>query len=125
LLPTHVDAAVPLSALALAVRRQGGHLHGRLRALDDPRIPRALPQGGLSLLADPATQPFVLALRWLSRPLERDGLVESVLTSDLASLSPAAARGVVRAARAAGEAPAAALDHEEGLRPEDVDAIHE
>jgi superfamily I DNA/RNA helicase/RecB family exonuclease len=120
----HVEEAIPWRDLAVVVRRQGGHLDGLLRALDDARIPRALPEGGLSLLADPATQPFVLALRWLGRPLERDGLVESMLTSDLATLSPAAARGLVRSARAAGEAPSAALDREDGLWPGDIEAIH-
>ena len=49
----------------MVVRRQGAHLGGLLRALDDARIPRAVPERGLSLTAEPATRPFVLALRWL------------------------------------------------------------
>ena len=51
--------------LAVVVRRQGAHLGGLLRALDDARIPRAVPERGLSLTAEPATRPYVLALRWL------------------------------------------------------------
>jgi superfamily I DNA/RNA helicase/RecB family exonuclease len=111
----HVEEGVPWSQTAVVVRRYGSHVGGLLRALDDARIPRAPSEGGLSLLAEPATQPFILALRWLARPAERDGLVESVLVSDLAGVSPAAARGLVRASQAAGLPPARAIELDDGL----------
>ncbi len=107
----HVQEDVPWNRLAVVVRRQGNHLGGLLRALDDGGVPRTTPEGGLSLLVEPATRPFVLALRWLARPEERDGLVEAMLTSELAGLAPAAARELVRRARAAGQPAAAAMDH--------------
>ena len=48
----------------------------------------------MALTAEPATFPYVLALRWLTADAdEREQLIESVLTSDLVRLSPAAARG--------------------------------
>jgi len=96
---------------------------GLVRALDEAGVPRSVPERGLSLLAEPATVPFVLALRWLARPADRDGLVEAVLTSDLVGLSPAAARGLVRAAAAAGLPPASALDGTEGLGPGEAAAV--
>jgi superfamily I DNA/RNA helicase/RecB family exonuclease len=92
----HVVEGVPWGQMAVVVRRQGAHLGGLLRALDDALIPRTVPEAGPSLSSEPAIRPFLLALRWLARPQERDGLHESILTSELVGLSPAAARGVVR-----------------------------
>jgi superfamily I DNA/RNA helicase len=114
----HVEEGVPWGELAVIVRREGSHGGGVLRALDDARVPRTTPEGGLSLLAEPATFPFLLALRWLARPADRDGLAESVLTSELARLSPAEARGLVRAALAAGHPTSASLHRSDGLTPE-------
>jgi superfamily I DNA/RNA helicase/RecB family exonuclease len=111
----HVDEGVPWADLAVIVRRQGSHLAGLLRALDDARVPRAVPESGLSLGAEPATFPYVLALRWLARPDEREQLIESILTGDVVSLSPAVARGVMRTALALDGTVAAALQHIEGL----------
>ncbi len=111
----HIEDGVAWRNMAVVVRRQGSHLGGLVRALDDAGVPRVTPEGGLSLLGEPATFPYLLALRWLARPAERDGLVESVLTSELARLSPAAARGLVRAARAAGDPPWRAVFQDEGL----------
>jgi superfamily I DNA/RNA helicase/RecB family exonuclease len=116
----HVEDGVPWAELAVIVRREGSHVGGLLRALDDARVPRTRPEGGLSLLAEPATFPFVLALRWLARPEDRDGLAESILTSELARLSPAAARGLVRAALAADQTPSASLQRADGLTPEEA-----
>ena len=75
------------------------------------------------LAAEPAVRPFVLALRWLARPIERDGLVEAVLTSDLARLSPAAVRGMLRSVRAQGGPAEAALGCREGLTPQECAAL--
>jgi RecB family exonuclease len=94
-----------------------------LRALDDARVPRVVPEHGVSLLVEAATAPFVLALRWLARPASRDALVESVLTSQLSGLSPAASRGLLRAARAARLSVARALDLDEGLTPDERDTL--
>ncbi|HEV8421005.1 MAG TPA: ATP-dependent helicase, partial [Actinomycetota bacterium] len=116
----HVEDGVPWRQLAVIVRREGSHVGGLLRALDDAQVPRATPEGGLSLLAEPATFPFVLALRWLARPEDRDGLAESILASELARLSPAEARGLVRAALAVGQTASAALDRTDGLTPEEA-----
>jgi len=116
----HVEEGVPWEELGVVVRRGGTHVGGLLRALDDARVPRMTPEGGLSLLAEPATFPFVLALRWLARPEDRDGLAESILTSELARLSPATARGLVRAALSADQPPSAALERDEGLTPEEA-----
>jgi superfamily I DNA/RNA helicase/RecB family exonuclease len=113
----HVEEGVPWSDLAVVVRRDEGHVGGLLRALDDAAVPRMTPRGGLSLMAEPATFPFVLALKWLARPEERDSLAEGILTSDLVRLSPAAARGAVRAATSTGSTPRAALAATEGLSP--------
>lgn len=118
-----VQSGIPWNEMAVVVRRQGANLGGLLRALDDAGIPRAAPEGGLSLLSEPAVFPFVLALRWLARRAERDGLVESLLTSELAQLSPAVARSLVRSARAAGRPPSGALDHRGGLAPEEAEAV--
>lgn len=111
----HVEDGVPWPEIAVVVRRDQGRVGGLLRALDDAGVPRTTSQNGVSLLAEPATFPFGLALKWLVRPEERDGLVESILTSDLARLSPAAARGAVRTATASGLAAQAALEVGEGL----------
>jgi superfamily I DNA/RNA helicase/RecB family exonuclease len=112
----HVQEGVPWGDLAVVVRRHGSHVSGVLRALDDAQVPRSTPQGTLSLLAEPAVAPFVLALRWLARPEDRDGLVESVLTSELGGLSPAIARGLVRAAQSeGGGGPSSALQRSDGL----------
>ena len=116
----HVDEAVPWSDLAVVVRRQGSHLAGLLRALDDARVPRAVPESGLALGAEPATFPFVLALRWLARPAQREELIESVLTSDIVRLSPAVARGLMRTAQALDGTVARALDHTDGLAPDEA-----
>jgi superfamily I DNA/RNA helicase/RecB family exonuclease len=119
----HVDEGVPWRDLAVVVRRQGGHLTGLLRALDDARVPRAVPDTGLSLGAEPATHPYVLALRWLARPAERAELIESILTSDLVRLSPAAARGLMRTALTLDGSVAAALAHTEGLGPDEASSV--
>lgn len=119
----HVQDGVPWGELAVVVRRHRAEVAGLLRALDDAGVPRSIPEGGMSLLVEPATFPYVLALRWAARPDDRDGLVESVLTSDLARLSPAAARALVRAARAAGEPSAAALGRGEGLTEDEASAL--
>ncbi|MFN8232343.1 MAG: ATP-dependent DNA helicase [Actinomycetota bacterium] len=120
----HIEEGVDWRELAVIVRRQGPHLGGLLRALDDARVPRAVPEHGLSLAAEPATFPYVLALRWVVADAEgRAALVESVLTSDLVGLSPAAARGVLRASRASGT-PDAVLEHGEGLTAEESASLH-
>jgi len=111
----HLEEGVAWSELAVVVRRQGAHMTGLLRALDDAGVPRATPGGGQSLAAEPATFPYLMAMRWLARPDERDGSAESLLTSELARLSPASARGLVRAATASGKPAAAALWRDEGL----------
>ena len=95
----HVEDGVGWGDLAVVVRRQGSHVGGLLRALDDARDPALAPESGVSLAQEPATRPYVLALRWLvAGEDERDGLVESLLVSDLVRLSPAAARGLLRVA---------------------------
>jgi superfamily I DNA/RNA helicase len=111
----HVDQGIPWSRMAVVVRRQGTQAAGLVRALDDAAIPRWTAERGLSLAAEPATAPLVLALRWLAAPGERDALVESVLTSELARVAPAIARGMIRAAAQAGRPPAEALEHTEEL----------
>jgi superfamily I DNA/RNA helicase/RecB family exonuclease len=119
----HVQEGIPWSQLAVVVRRQGSHVGGLLRALDDARVPRSTPEGGLSLQSEPAVFPFVLALRWVARPEDRDALIEPVLTSDLARLSPAAARGLIRAAQSEGGSPSSALEGGEGLTEVEVRAM--
>ena len=116
----HVEERVRWSDLAVVVRRDDQRVGGLLRALDDGSVPRTRPEGGLALLSEPATRPFVLAFKWLARPEDRNGNVESILASDLARLSPAAARGLIRAAQAAGEPPAGALRRTDGLTSEEV-----
>ncbi|MBA3691539.1 MAG: ATP-dependent helicase, partial [Actinobacteria bacterium] len=113
----HVDEGVPWADLGVIVRRQGSHLAGLLRALDDAHVPRAVPESGLSLGAEPATLPYVLALRWVARPDEREQLIESILTGDVVGLSPAAARGLMRTALAMDGTVTTALQHTEGLAP--------
>jgi superfamily I DNA/RNA helicase/RecB family exonuclease len=112
----HVEEGVPWSELAVVVRRQGSHLGSLIRALDDAGVPRALPEGGMALTAEPASFPYVLALRWLTANADaREQLIESVLTSDLTRLSPAAARGLMRAAQASSGTVGAALEHTDGI----------
>ena len=123
----HVDEGVAWRDMAVIVRRQGAHLGTLLRALDDARIPRAVPERGLSLASEPATYPYVLALRWLvADPPRREELIEPLLTSDVVGLSPAAARGLIRVAKSTGPAPraaAAALERTDGLDPEEAAVI--
>ncbi len=124
----HIEEDVPWGELAVVVRRQGAQLAGLLRALDDATVPRVVADGGRSLLLESATVPYVLALRWLARPEDRDALVETLLTSDLARCSPAEARMLVRAAKAAGKSPAGALSFPEALpedRAEAVTTLHD
>ncbi len=120
----HVEEGVPWGDLAVVVRRQGGQLAGLLRALDDAGVPRVAPEAGISLMADQASAPFILALRWVAGTSdERDGLVEALLTSDLARLSPATARGLIRAAAAQDRRPSAALELDAGLDPSQIQAM--
>jgi len=123
----HVEDGVVWGDLAVVVRRQGVHLGNLLRALDDARIPRAVPERGRSLTLESATYPYVLALRWLvADPAHRDELIEPLLTSAVVGLSPAAARGLTRLAKTTGPAPraaAVALDRTDGLAPDEVDRV--
>jgi superfamily I DNA/RNA helicase/RecB family exonuclease len=120
----HVDEGVAWSDLAVVVRRQGAHLGSLLRALDDARIPRAVPERGLSLTAEPATFPYVLALRWLvADAAKREELIEPLLTSDVVGLSAATARGALRLARATHGSIADALDVTDALSPDDAQAV--
>jgi superfamily I DNA/RNA helicase/RecB family exonuclease len=121
----HVEEGVDWNDTAVVVRRQGTHLGGLLRALDDARIPRAMPERGLSLTAEPATRPYVLALRWLvaEDTVEREALIEQLLVSDVVGLSPAAARALLRASRAKTGSIANALDVTEGLTPAEAEAV--
>ena len=120
----HVEHDVGWHDMAVVVRRQGAHLGGLLRALDDARIPRAMPERGLSLTAEPATRPYVLALRWLvADEAARETLIEQLLVSDVVGLSPAAARGLLRAARATTGSIANALDVTEGLTSAEAEAV--
>jgi RecB family exonuclease len=85
-----------------------------------------VPERGLSLVTEAATYPYVLALRWLvADPERRAELIEPLLTSDVVGLSPAAARGLMRIARTTDDerSPAGALDHTEGLTPDEADAV--
>jgi superfamily I DNA/RNA helicase/RecB family exonuclease len=116
-----VEDGMAWDAMAVVVRRQGTHLGGLLRALDDARIPRSVPERGLSLTAEPATRPYVLALRWLVADVaRREELVEALLTSDVVGLSPAAARGLLRVARTRSGSVANALEVDEGLTPDEA-----
>ena len=121
---THVEDGVAWSDLAVVVRRQGSHLGGLLRALDDARIPRAIPERGLSLNSEPATRPYVLALRWLvADEAQREELAEQLVTSDVVGFSPAVARGALRAARTQLGSPAAVLEVQEGLTPDELSSV--
>ena len=120
----HVEHDVAWNDMAVVVRRQGAHLGGLLRALDDARIPRAMPERGLSLTAEPATRPYVIALRWLvADEPARESLIEQLLVSDVVGLSPAAARGLLRAARTSTGSVANALDVTEGLTAAEADSV--
>jgi superfamily I DNA/RNA helicase len=119
----HVVEDVAWEELAVVVRRQGSHLGGLLRALDDARVPRVVPERGLTLDAEPGTHPYVLALQWIARPDGREESVEALLTSDLAGLSPAAARGLTRSARARRGSIADALDEREGLTAAEAESV--
>jgi superfamily I DNA/RNA helicase len=122
----HVEDGVEWGDLAVVVRRQGAHVGGLLRALDDARVPRSAPETGVSLAQEPATRPYVLALRWLvASEDERNGLVESVLTSDLVRLSPASARGLMRIAHTRGGSVAKALEFTDGLSPQEAAQVEE
>jgi superfamily I DNA/RNA helicase/RecB family exonuclease len=114
----HLEQEIPWGGMAVVVRRQRGQVAGLLRALDDAGIPRWTSERGLSLAGEPATAPIVLALRWIAQPGERDALVEPVLTSDLARVAPAIARGMVRSAQQAGGTPSDALSHTGDLTEE-------
>jgi superfamily I DNA/RNA helicase len=118
----HVEDGVPWGGLAVIVRRQGAHLGNLLRALDDARIPRAVPERGRSLTLASATYPYVLALRWLiADAAKREELIEPLLTSDVVGLSPAAARGLIRLAKTTPpRAAAAAIDRTDGLDPDET-----
>ncbi len=125
----HVEDGVGWGSLAVVVRRQGVHLGNLLRALDDARIPRAVPERGRSLTLESATYPYVLALRWLvADPARRDELIEPLLTSAEVGLSPAAARGLIRLAKTTGPTPrgaAAALDRTDGLAPDEATRVEQ
>lgn len=120
----HVEDGVPWGRLAAVARRQGTQVAGLVRALDDAGVPHTSLTSGLSAMAAPATFPYVLGLRWLAAgESERDELVEAVLTSDLAGLSPAAARALLRHVRAEGRAAREALDADEGLAEAELSAL--
>lgn len=119
----HVQEEVTWGDMAVVVRRQGSMFEGLLRALDDADIPRNTTETWTSLTAEPVTAPYVLALRWLGRPQERAALVEAVLTSDLAGLSPAAARGLMRAAQMKNLMPVDALGLDDGLTAQETAAL--
>ena len=107
------------------MRRGGAEVAGLLRALDDAGVPNVVPETRLALQTQPATFPYVLALRWLADPARRDAVIEAVLTSDLAGLSPAAARGLLRAAAGAGRPAAAAIEFDDGLSPNEAASLAE
>ena len=120
---THVEDGVAWPDLAVVVRRQGSHLGGLLRALDDARIPRAIPERGLSLNSEPATRPYVLALRWLvADEAQREELVGAA--GDLRRRGALTRRrpGALSAARTQLGSPAAALEVHEGLTPDELAA---
>ena len=121
----HVEEDVPWEELAVVVRRQGSHLAALLRALDDAGVPRHVAEGGLSLTSEPSVWPYVLALRWVARPLERDQIVESVLTSELGGISPASARGLLRAARTADRLAHEALSEIGTLAPAEIASLEQ
>ncbi len=113
----HVEEGVPWNELAVVVRRQGAHLAALLRALDDAGVPRAVPESGMALIGRAGDVPVRAGAPMVDgRHRRREQLIESVLTSDLVRLSPAAARGLMRAAQATDGTVAAALDHRTGSR---------
>jgi superfamily I DNA/RNA helicase/RecB family exonuclease len=119
----HVEDAVSWRELAVVVRRAGPEAAALVRALDDAGVPRVVPETRLALQTQPATFPYLLALRWLASPDQRDSLIESVLTSELAGLSPAAARGLLRAATTDGRPRSRALEMKDGLSPDEAESI--
>ncbi len=120
----HVQEGVPWRQLAVVTRRQDVEAAALVRALDDARIPHIELEGRPAPGETPATAPFVLALRWLvASGAERDELVEAVLTSQLAGVSPATARAMLRSARAAGRSPREALEIEDALSPNERDDV--
>lgn len=120
----HVEDDVGWSDMAVVVRRQGHHVGGLLRALDDAGIPRSVPERGLALMSEPATLPYVLALRWLvADEARRAELVEQLLVSDIVGLSPAAARGLLRVAHHQKGSIGHALDVTEGLSSPEIEAV--
>src|SRR5438128_2075443 len=119
----HVEDSVAWRDLAVIVRRGGPEAAGLLRSLDDAGVPRVVPETRLALQTQPATFPYLRALRWLALPDERDALAEAVLTSELAGLSPAAARGLLRSAAASGLPPSGALELGEGLSPDEASSV--
>jgi superfamily I DNA/RNA helicase len=122
----HVTEGIPWNELAVIVRRNGPHVGGLVRSLDDAGIPRSQAGAGLSASAAPATFPYILALRWVVADAgRRDDMVESVLTSELGGISPAAARSLLRLARAGGHPPAHALEIDEGLADPERSALAE
>jgi superfamily I DNA/RNA helicase len=122
----HVDEGVPWDDLAVVIRRQGAHVGGLLRALDDARVSRAAPESGVSLAQEPATRPYVLALRWLAGSEdERSELIEPLLTSELVRLSPAAARGLLRLAHTRTGSVARALEFTDGLTSQEAAQVEE
>jgi hypothetical protein len=67
---------------------------------------------------------YVLALRWLvADEPKREELIETLLTSDVVGLSPAAARGLLRTAQHEKGSIGRALEVEEGLAPEEALAV--
>ena len=122
----HVEDGVAWSDLAVVVRRHGPHVGGLVRALDDARIPRAAPEGGVSLAQEPASRPYVLALRWLVATAdERVDLIEPLLTSDLVRLSPAAARGLLRVAHVRTGSIGRAMEFTDGLTAHEAEHVEE
>lgn len=119
----HIEDSVAWRDLAVVVRRQGANLAAVVRAVDDARIPHHVPEGGVTFATESATWPYTLALAWISDPMRRDELVDALLTSDLGGISPAAARGLVRAARRNGAPPAGALDRREGLSAAEAESL--
>ncbi|MFM8999678.1 MAG: UvrD-helicase domain-containing protein, partial [Actinomycetota bacterium] len=119
----HVEDGVAWRDLAVVVRRQGANLASVVRALDDARIPHHVPEGGVTFATESATWPYTIALAWIADPDRRDDLVDALLTSRLAGLSPGAARGLVRAARRNGAPPAGALDRRDGLTADETASL--
>lgn len=120
----HVDEGVAWSDLAVVVRRQGTDLLGLVRALDDAGVPRAAGASFPSPTVAAATRPYIVALRWLVASAdERDQMVETVLTSELGGVAPATGRTLLRAARAQGKPPSAALDTHDGLSPDELGSL--